>query len=44
MEKEQEDMINIKYIRNHTLLINSVPCDRGVKELIRIIDSDRMVQ
>jgi len=30
-------MINIKYIGNHALLVNCVPCDRGVKELIQII-------
>ena len=34
IEKEQKDVINIKYIGNHALIINGVLCDRGVKELI----------
>jgi len=41
MEKEQEDVVNIKHIRNHALIVNNVPCDRGMKKLIRLIHSDR---
>ena len=44
MEKEQEDVVNIKHIGNHALLVDNIPCDRGVKELIRLIDSNRMAQ
>ena len=44
MEKEQKDVINIKYIGNHALIVDGVPCDRGVEESIQLIDSDRMAQ
>ena len=44
MENEEEDNKYINYIGNHALLVDNVPCDRGVKELIRKIDSRRMMK
>ena len=41
---EEEDNKDIRYIGNHALTVNDVPCDRGVKELIRNIDSRRMME
>ena len=39
MEIEEEDNKYIRYIGNHAITVNDVPCNRGVKELIRNIDS-----
>ena len=42
MVKEQDDVHNIKYVGNHALIVENVPCDRGVKEVVRIIDSNKI--
>ena len=34
--------MNVKYIGNHALVVDRVLCDRNVKELIRLIDSNKM--
>ena len=39
MESEEEDKNYITYLGNHAITVNNSSCDRGVKELIRIIDS-----
>ena len=44
MESEEEDNNYITYLGNHAIMVNNSPCDRGVKELIRIIDSKRMME
>ena len=39
MEIEQEDVCTVKNAGNNFLLVDNVPCDRGIKELVRTIDS-----
>jgi len=44
MEKVNKEIVNLKYIRNHALVVDKVPCDRSIKELIRLIDSNKMAK
>ena len=44
IEKVNEEIMNLKYIGNHALVIDEVPCDRSTKELIHIIDSNKMAK
>ena len=42
MEKTNEENVNVKFLGNHAVSVNNVPCDRGIKEMIRIIDSNKI--
>jgi len=43
MEEQQEDNVYITYLGNHMILVDNVSCDRGIKEMVRLIDSKQMV-
>ena len=43
MENVQEANEEVKCIGNHALLVDNMPCDRGIKELMQNIDSRRML-
>ena len=44
MEKVNKEIMNLKYIGNYALVVDEVLCDRSAKELIRIIDSNKMAK
>ena len=44
MENEEQDNNDITWVGNQSLVVNNTPCDRGIKELIRIIDSKQMLK
>ena len=43
MEEQQDDNVYITYLGNHMILVDNVSCDRGIKEMVRLIDSKQMV-
>jgi len=44
IKEVNKEIMNLKYIGNHTLVVDEVPCDRSTKELIHIIDSNKMAK
>jgi len=44
MEEVNKEIVNLKYIGNHALVVDEVPCDRSTKELIRLIDSNKIAK
>ena len=44
METVNKDNVDIKYLGNHAVSVNNVPCDRGIKEMIRIINSNKIAE
>ena len=34
METTNEENVNVKFLGNHAVSVNNVPCDRGIKEMI----------
>ena len=44
METVNGDNIEVKYLRNHAVLVNNVLCDRGIKEMIWVIDSNKVAE
>ena len=42
MEEVNDDNVYMTYLGNYVITVNDIPCDRGVKEMIRIIDSKKM--
>ena len=44
LENENNDVCTVSHIGKDALIINKIPCDRGIKELVRIIDSHRVMR
>ena len=44
IESEQNLVQKVKYVGNHILFVEGVPCNRGIKEMIRIIDSNKIAK
>ena len=42
--KEQKDTCVVSNAGNNTLKIDNAPCDRGIKEVIRIINSSKILE
>ena len=42
LENETGDVSTVNCVGNNALIVNGVPCDRSIKETVRIIDSNAM--
>jgi len=42
MEEQEDNNVYITYLGNYVISVDNVPCDRGIKEMVRLIDSKQM--
>ena len=44
LENENKPACTVSHVGKDALIVNSTPCDRGIKEVIRIIDPNRVMK